>query len=82
MQNGQNFGAGDMVYYLYTDRNGTQIKFSARVVSLEPDGILIRVGRYDVHSQQVSTFESVVSVTALQARGIPCAFEDELQASR
>ncbi len=44
--------AGDMVYYLYTDKNGTQIKFAAVVLGLVAEGISIRVGRFDVHSKQ------------------------------
>ena len=70
---------GDKVYYLYTDKNGTPIKFAAIVLGLETDGILIRVGRYDVHSQEVSTFEAVVSEAALQPRSVPCSYEGELQ---
>ena len=69
---------GDMVYYLYTNENGTPIKFAAIVIGLEADGILIRIGRYDVHSKEVSTFESVVSATVLQPRSVPCSYEDEL----
>ena len=71
--------AGDKVYYLYTDKNGNQIKFAAVITGLEPDGIAIRVGRYDVLSKEVSTFESVVSEASLQPRSIPCSYEDELQ---
>ena len=70
--------AGDKVYYLYTGKDGTPIKFAAVVLSLEDDGIAIRVGRYDVHTREVSTFESVVSETSLQARTVPCSYEDEL----
>ena len=69
----------DKVYYLYTDKNGTPIKFAAVVLGLESDGVLIRVGRYDVHSKEVSTFESVVSESALQPRSVPCSYEGELQ---
>jgi hypothetical protein len=71
--------ADDMVYYLYTDKNGVQIKFAAVVTGIQDDGIAIRVGRYDVHSKEVSTFESVVAETSLQARTVPCSYEDELQ---
>ena len=71
--------SGDRVYYLYTDKNGTQIKFAAIVLGLEDDGIAIRVGRYDVHSKQVSTFDAVVAEAALQPRSVPCSYEDELQ---
>lgn len=70
--------AGDRVYYLYTGKDGTPIKFAAIVLGLKADGILIRVGRYDVHRKEVSTFESVVSETSLQQRNVPCSYEDEL----
>lgn len=70
---------GDMVYYLYTDKNGTQIKVAAIVTGLEADGISIRAGRYDVHSKQVSTFESVVAESSLQARSVRCSYENELR---
>jgi len=70
---------GDMVYYLYTDKNGTPIKFAAIVLGLETDGILIRVGRYDVHSNVVSTFESLVSEAELKLRSVPCSYEGELR---
>ena len=70
--------AGDMVYYLYTDKNGTPIKCAAIVCSLESDGILIRVGRYDVHTREVKTFEAVVAATALRPRSVPCSYETEL----
>jgi hypothetical protein len=69
----------DMVYYLYTDSKGTQIKFAAIVLALESDGVLIRVGRYDVLSNDVKTFESVVSEAVLQERSVPWSFEKELQ---
>jgi hypothetical protein len=69
---------GDKVYYLYTDKNGVPIKFAAIIIGLEDNGIAIRVGRYDVHSKEVSTFESVVSETSLQPRTVPCSYEDEL----
>jgi len=71
--------AGDMVYYLYTNDKGTPIKFAAIVLALEAEGVLIRIGRYDVHSKEVSTFESVVSAAVLQSRSVPCSYEDELQ---
>jgi len=71
--------AGDMVYYLYTDRNGTRIKFAAIIIGLVDEGIAIRVGRYDVHSKQISTFESVVSEASLEPRTVPCSYEDELR---
>ena len=67
------------MYYLHTDRNGTRIKYAAIVVGLESDGILIRVGRYDVHSREVSTFDAMVADSALQPRSVPCSYEDELQ---
>ena len=71
--------AGDKVYYLYTGKDGTPIKFAAIVLGLEPDGILIRVGRYDVHSKEISTFESIVPKASLRPRSVPCSYEDELQ---
>jgi hypothetical protein len=71
--------SGDMVYYLYTDKNGVPIKFAAVVIGLDDHGIAVRVGRYDVHSKEVSTFESVVSPSSLQPRSVPCSYEDELQ---
>jgi hypothetical protein len=70
--------AGDRVYYLYTDKNNVQIKFAAIVLEQQTDGVLIRVGRYDVHTRKVSTFESVVSTATLQPRSVPCSYEDEL----
>jgi len=69
---------GDMVYYLYTGKDGTPIKFAAIVLAFEADGILIRVGKYDVQTQQINTLESVVAATALQPRSVPCSYEDEL----
>ncbi len=71
--------SGDMVYYLYTDKNGTQVKFAAIVLALESDGILIRVGRYDIDTRDVSTFESVVAESTLRPRSVPCAYEDILK---
>jgi hypothetical protein len=71
--------AGDKVYYLYTDKHGVPIKFAAIVLALEDDGILIRVGRYDVHTREVSSFESVVAAATLQPRSVPCSYEDELK---
>ena len=69
---------GDMVYYLYTDKNEVQIKFAAIIIGLDDSGIAIRIGRYDVNSKEVSTFESVVSEASLQPRTVPCSYEDEL----
>ncbi len=69
------------MYYLYTDKNGTPIKFAAIVLGLEAEGILIRVGKYDVHTKEIKTFESVVNETSLQPRSVPCSYEDELAAS-
>ena len=69
---------GDKVYYLYTDKNGVPIKFAAIIIGLDEHGIAIRVGRYDVHSKEVSTFESVVSEASPQQRTVPCSYEDEL----
>jgi len=70
-----------MVYYLYTGKDGTPIKFAAIVLALENDGILIRVGKFDVNTQEVKTFESVVAENSLQPRSVACSYEAELQAS-
>jgi hypothetical protein len=67
--------AGDMVYYLYTGKDGTPIKFAAVVLALESDGILIRVGKFD------KTFESVVAETSLESRSVPCSYEEQLAVS-
>jgi hypothetical protein len=75
----QTFSRGDRVYYLYTKPDGTQVKFVAVVIECQPDGVMIRVGRYDVHSKEISTFESTVDETSLQARTVPCSYEDELR---
>ncbi|MDJ0779973.1 MAG: hypothetical protein QNJ85_19045 [Gammaproteobacteria bacterium] len=72
---------GDRVYYLYPAKDGTTIKFAAVVLGLEDDGILIRVGRFDVHKQELSTFESTVAEQSLEPRQVPCSFEDELIAA-
>ncbi len=69
---------GDRVYYLYTGKDGTPIKFPAIVLDIEHDGVMIRVGRFDVHKQEVSTFESVVPQDLLAPRAVACSFEDEL----
>jgi hypothetical protein len=70
--------AGDMVYYLYTDKNGVTIKYAAIVLAQQEDSVLIRVGRYDVHTREVSTFETAVPAATLQPRSVPCSYEDEL----
>jgi len=67
-----------MVYYLHTNQMGIRVKFAAVVLGPGPDGVMIRVGRYDVHSKEVSSFESTVAETSLQIRSVPCSFEDEL----
>ena len=72
---------GDRVYYLYTGKDGTPIKFAAVVLGLEDDGVMIRVGRYDVHTREVKTFESSVPPDLLQPRSVPCSYEDELNAA-
>ena len=69
---------GDMVYYLYTDKSNNEIKFTASVVSIEADGIHIRVGRFNVLSSKFETFESTVPVDKLLPRLVPCSFENEL----
>ena len=70
--------AGDRVYYLYTGKLGTEVKFAAVVLAVDTGGVLIRVGRYDVDTQEVRTFESTVAADRLQPRSVPCAFEDAL----
>ena len=69
---------GDRVYYLYTGKDGTPIKFAAIVLATGDDGVLIRVGRFDVHKKDLKTFESVVPENLLQPRSVPCSYEDEL----
>jgi hypothetical protein len=71
---------GDMVYYLYTDKNGTPIKVVGVVLGFESDGVLIRIGRYDVQTNKVNTLESVVPESTLKPRSIPWTIENELQA--
>jgi len=70
--------AGDRVYYLYTGKDGTPIKFAAIVLGLEDAGVNIRVGRYDVHTREVKTFESTVAESSLEPRSVPCSYEEEL----
>jgi hypothetical protein len=72
--------AGDMVYYLYTGKDGTPIKFAAVVLALESDGILIRVGKFDVSTQEVKTFESVVAETSLESRSVRGQYSKEFSA--
>ncbi len=72
--------AGDMVYYLFTDQHGIETKIPARVVSGGEDGILIRIGRYDVHTKQVNVMASTVGLQTLLVRQVPCSYEDELVA--
>jgi len=69
----------DRVYYLYTSANGTPIKLAAIVLAQASDGWLIRAGRYDIHSNDVKTFESVVSAAALKPRNVPWSFEQDLE---
>ena len=69
---------GDRVYYLYTDNNGVPIKFAAVILEQQAEGFLIRIGRYDVHTRDIATFESVVAATSLLPRSLPCSYEDEL----
>ena len=71
--------AGDMVYYLHTNQLGNKTKFAAMVVSVEEDGIFIRVGRLNVDLQEIKTFESLVSADALVPRKTPCSFESDLK---
>ena len=73
--------AGDMVYYLYTDSYGKQIKYAASVIACEGDDFHIRVGKLDVLAQKIVTFESTVSADKLVPRSVPCSFEDDLRES-
>ena len=70
---------GDMVYYLHTDKNGTDIKFAASIISRSDEEFFIRVGRLDVHAQRIVTFESTVPSEKLLPRSTPCSYEDELK---
>jgi len=71
--------AGDKVYYLHTNQLGNETKFAAMVISVEDDGIFIRVGRLNVDLQEIKTFESIVSSDVLIPRQTPCSFEDDLK---
>ena len=70
--------AGDMVYYRYTDQHGVETKIPARVVAVDDDDITISIGRYDVHTKQVSVMQSSVSPQSVLLRQVPCSYEDEL----
>ena len=72
--------AGDRVYYLYTDSSGNQIKYAAVVLESGADGVFIRIGRYDVDTREIKTFESQVDAASLEPRSIPCSYEDALEA--
>jgi len=78
MTSGHEFSVDDKVYYLYTNASGTCVKFAAIVIGHEPDGVAVRVGRYDPERMEVATFESVVPAALLQTRTISCSYEDEL----
>ena len=69
---------GDRVYYLYTGKLGTEVKFAAIVLGIDADSVLIRVGRYDVETREIKTFESTVAADTLEPRSVPCSFEDAL----
>ncbi len=81
MNCGQTFSVGDRVYYLYTNAGGTRVKFAAVVIGIEPDAVVIRVGRYDPGTQEVRTFESSVAEGSLEPRSVPCSFEATLEGS-
>jgi len=68
-----------MVYYLYTDKKNKQVKIAASVLAVEPENIHIRVGRFDILSSKLVTFESTVTRDKLLPRNIPCSFEDALR---
>ena len=67
------------MYYLYTDKKGIPIKVAGVVLGIEADGVLIRIGRYDVQTNKVNTLDSVVPESTLEPRSVPWTFEDELQ---
>jgi hypothetical protein len=73
-----NMNVGDKVYYHHTDKRGYQIKYSAIVLATKLDTVQIRVGRLNVMSQKIETFEDEVSTEKLSKRATPCSFEDEL----
>lgn len=70
--------AGDMVYYLFTDQQGVETKIPARVITSDGTTITISIGRYDVHTKQVSVMQSTVSPHSVLQRQVPCSYEDEL----
>tara|TARA_R110002096_G_scaffold302184_1_gene497117 strand:- start:381 stop:611 length:231 start_codon:yes stop_codon:yes gene_type:complete len=72
---------GDMVYYLYTDHRGVETRYAAVILDVQDGDLQIRVGRFDVHSKEISTFESSVSSDSLLPRSIPCSYEAELTGS-
>ena len=82
MSSKQEYSAGDRVYYLYTNAGGTQVKFAAVVIAIEPDAVVIRVGRYDPGTQEIKTFESSVSTGSLEPRSVPCSYEATLEGSK
>ena len=71
--------AGDKVYYLYTDKYDNATKFAAVVISVEDDGILVRVGKFDVLLHEIKTFDSIVPAQKLSPRKTNCSFENELE---
>lgn len=73
---------GDMVYYLFTDKHGVENKIPARVLSVDDEDVLISIGRYDVHSKEVSVMASTVRFSSLLSRQVPCSYEDELMAEQ
>ncbi len=69
---------GDRVYYLYTGKLGTEVKFAAVVLGIDTDGVLVRVGRYDAETREIRTFDATVAADTLEPRSVPCSFEDAL----
>ena len=70
---------GDMAYYHHTGKLGIQTKYPARLISVDGDAVTIRIGRFDVHSQEIKTLESTVESNALTPRSAPCSYENELK---
>ena len=71
---------GDMVYFMYTDKYNKLTKYPAIILASSSDTLRIRIGKYDVHSKEISMLETDASEDSLQPRTVPCSYEDELSA--
>ena len=72
--------AGDRVYYLHKNAEGLETRFPAVVLRVEDRTVQTRIGRLDVHMQQIRTAEYPVGAGALIPRTTPCNYEEELAA--